>query len=557
MRLATANVLVFGAGPTATETLKNLVLPGLGRFTIVDGATVGSTDLGNNFFVTEDSVGAPRAEVVCDLLVEMNPDDCVGTARVADPATLVATEPAFIADFSLVIATMMAPATLAALGKMCWERGIPLVVVRSHGFLGYLRLQLRDHEVVETKPDTTHWDLRIDQPFPALTALVASYDLDSMDFKDHMHTPYVVLLLKALEAWKRKRGAAPANFKENTELKALLKSMERLPAASPNQGQDQSQSGGGGGVSGGTNREANFEEGYKNFHRWKPRALSENVESILASVRSGAKPLAGGGGGGGGRGAVASDFLFLVHALVEFMDNEGGGKPPLTGSLPDMEADNPKYIALQRCYESKASEDVGSVAARVATLLEANGRPRDAISLEAVQVFCKNAWDLKAVTTRTLEQESSSPVLDPGAVFDAADESLWPQCPLLWHIALKGTDQFQMATGRYPGSNPEADEASLASDAEKVWSEMNALLRKASPSEGGEGGGGVEFSQLNESYAAEVCRFGCSFEVHNVAAFMGGAAAQECVKVITKQWAPANNTFIYNGIAGTAATYEF
>ena len=57
---------------------------------------------------------------------------------------------------------------------MCWERGIPLVVVRSHGFLGSLRLQLKDHEVVETKPDTTHWDLRIDSPWPKLQELVAS-----------------------------------------------------------------------------------------------------------------------------------------------------------------------------------------------------------------------------------------------------------------------------------------------------------------------------------------------------------------------------------------------
>jgi amyloid beta precursor protein binding protein 1 len=49
-----------------------------------------------------------------------------------------------------------------------------LVVVRSHGFLGSLRLQLKDHEVVETKPDTTHWDLRIDSPWPKLQELVAS-----------------------------------------------------------------------------------------------------------------------------------------------------------------------------------------------------------------------------------------------------------------------------------------------------------------------------------------------------------------------------------------------
>ena len=38
--LAEAHVLLLGAGPAGTETLKNLVLPGVGRFTVVDDATV-------------------------------------------------------------------------------------------------------------------------------------------------------------------------------------------------------------------------------------------------------------------------------------------------------------------------------------------------------------------------------------------------------------------------------------------------------------------------------------------------------------------------------------
>ena len=61
---------------------------------------------------------------------------------------------------------------------------------------------------------------------------------------------------------------------------------------------------------------------------------------------------------------------------------------------------------------------------------------------------------------------------------------------------------------------------------------------------------------IPESYAAEVVRFGNS-ELHNTAAFIGGAAAQEAAKVITHQWVPSNNTFIYNGIAGTAQSFEF
>ena len=36
-----AKILLVNAGPTGTETLKNLVLPGLGAFTLLDHAVVG------------------------------------------------------------------------------------------------------------------------------------------------------------------------------------------------------------------------------------------------------------------------------------------------------------------------------------------------------------------------------------------------------------------------------------------------------------------------------------------------------------------------------------
>lgn len=63
-----------GSGVVGVETLKNLVLPGIGGFTIVDPATVTETDLGVNFFLEEESLGKSRAEETCRLLRELNPD---------------------------------------------------------------------------------------------------------------------------------------------------------------------------------------------------------------------------------------------------------------------------------------------------------------------------------------------------------------------------------------------------------------------------------------------------------------------------------------------------
>lgn len=61
-------------GVAGTETLKNLVLPGVGGFTIVDPAIVTEADLGVNFFLEDSSLGKSRAQETCAYLKEMNPD---------------------------------------------------------------------------------------------------------------------------------------------------------------------------------------------------------------------------------------------------------------------------------------------------------------------------------------------------------------------------------------------------------------------------------------------------------------------------------------------------
>jgi len=68
---ARAGAAVAGArvppqrGPHGTEALKNLVLGGIGEFTIVDGSPLGPHDLGNSFLADE---GAGAAQGACGLL---------------------------------------------------------------------------------------------------------------------------------------------------------------------------------------------------------------------------------------------------------------------------------------------------------------------------------------------------------------------------------------------------------------------------------------------------------------------------------------------------------
>ena len=81
-----AHVLLLGAEPTGSKTLKNLVLPpGLGLVAVVDGGDVTASDLASNFFVEPAALGRKRADVDVQLLCEMNPD---GPRAAVYPAAL-------------------------------------------------------------------------------------------------------------------------------------------------------------------------------------------------------------------------------------------------------------------------------------------------------------------------------------------------------------------------------------------------------------------------------------------------------------------------------------
>ena len=81
LALENSHILLINSGPgvVGIETLKNLVLPGIGQFTIQDSAVVTAADLGVNFFLEDESLGKFRAEETVRLLEELNPD-AKGTA---------------------------------------------------------------------------------------------------------------------------------------------------------------------------------------------------------------------------------------------------------------------------------------------------------------------------------------------------------------------------------------------------------------------------------------------------------------------------------------------
>merc|ERR1719350_2583125 len=58
-----------------------------------------------------------------------------------------------------------------------------------------------------------------------------------------------------------------------------------------------------------------------------------------------------------------------------------------------------------------------------------------------------------------------------------------------------------------------------------------------------------------DEHIHEVCRYGGA-ELHAVAAFLGGCAAHECVKLLTGQYLPLDNLLLYNAVTGHVSSFK-
>ena len=146
--LESAHILVISASATSTSVLKNLVLPGIGKFTILDPSNVTPEDAGNNFFLEgPSSIGKSRAEEAVRLLGELN-EGVVGKADVRNLGDIFDKDREWFGKFTIVIAHNLEEVSLQRLSRLLWEDHTypPLLVVRSAGFLAEFYLQFHVHD---------------------------------------------------------------------------------------------------------------------------------------------------------------------------------------------------------------------------------------------------------------------------------------------------------------------------------------------------------------------------------------------------------------------------
>ena len=504
-RLEEAHVCLVNCGPTGTETLKNLVLGGIGAFTVVDAGKVEARDLGNNFLVSRSDVGAPRAAAVCATLHELN-EAVEGNFVEEGVLDLLEKRPDFFGGFQLVVATQLTERTLQKLEGACRSRGVALLAARSYGLLGSLRASKGEHCVVEAKPDSEVEDLRLSAPWPALLEYAHGFDLGSLDDATHAHVPFAIVLIQAMRRWRDANGGRlPTTSAEKREVKAAISEMGRRF------------------------EQENIKEAVGSAYKsWTEAPVPAEVLSILKHAKTAAAQPG------------ASKFFVLAAALGRFMAAEGGGKLPLEGSIPDMTSTTEFYLRLQHIYQAKAREDAEAVLAHArAVAAEGAGTPEACdIDYETARLFCKNAHHLAVVRYRTLAEETSADSCraeELGKLLAAEDTAVNANAYLL----LRAADRFHESYNRLPGAfDDEIDEdvsrlkaiaASLLADCYKLGNN----------------------TAVDEDLLCEVVRYGGA-ELHAMASVMGGIAAQEAIKLITAQFVPLAGTLIYNAISSTS-----
>ena len=105
---------------------------------------------------------------------------------------------------------------------------------------------------------------------------------------------------------------------------------------------------------------------------------------------------------------------------------------------------------------------------------------------------------------------------------------------------LRAAGIFEATHGHFPGAFDEQ----LDEDIPKLKAVATSLIESW----------GLSASVQDET-VGEMCRFGAA-ELHPVASFVGGCAAQEIVKLLTNQYVPFKSTWILNSITLTSTTLD-
>jgi NEDD8-activating enzyme E1 regulatory subunit len=233
--LGETTIILLRATAVGTETLKNLVLPGIGHVLVVDDAASIQKEYSSNFFLTANSEKS-RAQLSLELLQELNEDVEGNWMHVAEGLDTMCSSQDWWTNLwqgvktprALVVASDLEPSLLRTVGQACHAKGVGMISVQSYGLLGICRLQTPALPLMDPKPANSPPDLRLVRPFSRLKELADGVDWEGLDSQEHGHIPYPLILAKISDQWKASHGGAlPKTPQEKQEFRDSIKAASR------------------------------------------------------------------------------------------------------------------------------------------------------------------------------------------------------------------------------------------------------------------------------------------------------------------------------------------
>ena len=123
-RLATARILVVGAGALGNEVLKNLALLGIGQIHIVDFDQVQPSNLSRSVLFRSADAGRGKADVAATAVRDLNPD-CRVRAFEGDVLTDIGI--GWVREADVVVGCVDNREARLWINRMCWKVGTPWV----------------------------------------------------------------------------------------------------------------------------------------------------------------------------------------------------------------------------------------------------------------------------------------------------------------------------------------------------------------------------------------------------------------------------------------------
>lgn len=220
-------------------------------------------------------------------------------------------------------------------------------------------------------------------------------------------------------------------------------------------------------------------------------------------------------------------FWILCNSLKAFIDEFGTF--PVSGILPDMEASTVNYNALRDLYKQKHESDKLFIKNKTIASLNSLNRSPDELSNELLTTFVKNSRYLKVIHGSKWHSHNQ--------ILSYIRKENLPNSKSLIYLAFMIAESFYHKYKKFPSINDTAELRTLAISILCIDNDLKS------------------YPEGLEDFLDELAR-GDGFQMHNIAAIIGGMAAQEIIKLLTHQFVPLDNTVVFDGITDDTTTLK-